>query len=166
MFELKRLSREGIPAALEKAQRYRLLNEPHEAESICRDVLDVEPSSQEARVTLLLALTDQFDEHRPAVYERARQVLAELADEYSRAYYAGIVSERGAKALFRARHPGGGAAVYERLRRAMAHYEQAAERRPPGNDDAILRWNACARLLMEHRELAPAADEAFSSWLE
>ena len=39
MFELKPLSREAIPAALEKAMRYRLLNEPGAAESICHDVL-------------------------------------------------------------------------------------------------------------------------------
>ena len=60
-FELKTLSPEAVPRALEKAERYRLLNEPGEAESICLDALDVEPDNQEALVTLLLALTDQFD---------------------------------------------------------------------------------------------------------
>ena len=37
-----------MPAALEKALRYRLLNEPVEAESICRDVLEVDPDNQAA----------------------------------------------------------------------------------------------------------------------
>ena len=61
MFELKRLSDEAIPAALEKALRYRLLNKPAEAESICRDVLQIDPENQEALVVLLLALTDRLD---------------------------------------------------------------------------------------------------------
>ena len=43
MFELKRLSADAIPAALEKALRYRLLNDPAEAESICHDVLRIVP---------------------------------------------------------------------------------------------------------------------------
>ena len=55
MFELKRLSEEAIPAALEKATRYRLLNEPAEAESICHDVLQIDPENQQALVVLLLA---------------------------------------------------------------------------------------------------------------
>jgi len=42
MYELKRLTKEAVPRALEKAERYRLLNEPTEAESICQDILRVE----------------------------------------------------------------------------------------------------------------------------
>ena len=61
MFELKTLAAEAIPRSLEKAERYRLLNEPAEAESICCDILAVEPDNQQAIVTLLLALTDQFE---------------------------------------------------------------------------------------------------------
>jgi len=45
---------------LTKAERYRLLNEPEEAESICRDILDVDPTHEAALVNFLLALTDQF----------------------------------------------------------------------------------------------------------
>ena len=66
MFELKTLSPEGVPAALEKALRYRMLNEPEQAESICEDVLRLEPDNQEALVMLILALTDRFDDPRPA----------------------------------------------------------------------------------------------------
>src|SRR5207248_11695595 len=58
MSELKSLSKEAIPAALEKAERYRLLNEPGEAESICLDILKADPENQQAIITLLLALTE------------------------------------------------------------------------------------------------------------
>jgi hypothetical protein len=40
----------------------------------------------------------------------------------------------------------------------MQHYENAIALRLSGNDDAILRWNACARLLQRHPELKPARD--------
>src|SRR6185295_15240261 len=98
MYQLKPLSREAIPAALEKAHRYRLLNEPLEAESICRDILDVEPDNEEAIVSLLLALTDQFEERPNPCLEQAREVLSRMPDEYSRIYHAGIICERRAKA--------------------------------------------------------------------
>src|SRR5262245_5730837 len=57
MFEPKPISRDAIPAALAKAERYRLLNEPLEAESICLDVLQIDGANQDAIVMLLLALT-------------------------------------------------------------------------------------------------------------
>lgn len=98
MFELKRLSKDAIPAALDKALRYRLLNEPAEAESICRDVLSIDPDNQQALVTLLLALTDRFDEGYAVGAIQAQEVLSRLRDEYERAYYAGIICERQAKA--------------------------------------------------------------------
>jgi hypothetical protein len=157
MYELKPLSKAALPAALEKAERYRLLNEPGEAVSICQDVLAVEPDHQQALVILLLALTDQLAEE-PAVAARAQQVARALRDEYERLYYAGIVAERSAKAHLRR----GGVSphgVYDWLADAMTCYERAEALRPSGNDDAILRWNACARLLMEHPKLRPAVDE-------
>src|ERR1044071_2013435 len=101
MFELKPLSKDAIPAALEKAMRYRLLNEPTEAESICRDVLTVEPDHQVALATLLLAITDRFDRGFAVGVPKAREVLAKLRDPYERAYYAGIIAERRAKAFFK-----------------------------------------------------------------
>ena len=164
MFELKRLTLDAVPAALEKAHRYRLLNEAIEAESICRDVLAVEPDNQEALVTLLLALSDQFEERLATAHEGARQALAGLHDEYGRLYYGGILAERRGKALLkRGQHAEG---VYEWLRQAMELYERAAAVRPHGNDDAILRWNACARVLMAHPSLVPAGRERFQGWLE
>src|SRR5438445_2904609 len=97
MFELKPLTIEALPAALEKAQRYRLLNEPLEAESICLDVLGVDPDHQQALITLLLALTDQFHDD-PGALTKARELLPRLEGDYERAYYAGLICERRAKA--------------------------------------------------------------------
>jgi tetratricopeptide (TPR) repeat protein len=165
MFELKSLSREAVPAALEKAYRYRLLNEPMEAESICRDILEVDPGNQEATITLLLALTDQFEE-RPQCFDQARELLCQLQDEYTRIYHGGIVRERKAKVQFRRSGPRTGHNAYDWFRQAMEHFEKAAEIRPAGNDDAILRWNTCARILMSHPELVPATEEHFRPWLE
>jgi hypothetical protein len=166
MFDLKPLSKEAVPAALEKAQRYRLLNEPWEAESICRDVLEADPGNQEALVTLLLALTDQFEERLHPAAEEAREVLARIQDDYSRTYHRGIVCERRAKAQWRHGGPRSGYGAYEWLRQAMEHYEKAGAIRPPGNDDAILRWNTCARILMRNPGMVPQEEETFHPWLE
>src|ERR1700716_17258 len=97
MSELKALSKEAIPAALEKATRYRLLNEPAEAESICLDVLKVDPENQEAIITLLLALTDRFEKGYGVSDTQTKELLARIKSEYDRVYYAGIVAERRAK---------------------------------------------------------------------
>src|SRR5437660_924953 len=106
MFDLKPLSKDAIPAALEKAVRYRLLNEPAEAESICRDVLAVEPDHQPALTTLLLAITDRFDRGFAIGVPKAQELLSKLRDPYERAYYAGIIAERRAKAFLKQNTPG------------------------------------------------------------
>ena len=166
MWELKPLSRESISRAIEKAERYRLLNEPAEAESICLDVLGVDPGNQQALVILLLARTDQFEEQMADGVRRAEEVLGELSDPYARDYYAGIVFERRAKAQLRRGSPGSGYVAYESLRRAMGCYEKAEAIRPPGNDDALLRWNACVRILERHPHLTPAPQESVELPLE
>jgi tetratricopeptide (TPR) repeat protein len=160
MFELKSLHPDGIPAALEKAIRYRLLNEPWQAASICEDILAVEPDNQEALITQLLALTDQFGRERGADARAARELLPRLEGEYAQTYYAGIIAERRAKAHLARGGPGSGAAAYEALRQAMEHYEKAEELRPPGNDDSILRWNTCVRIFQRHpNDLQPMDEE-------
>lgn len=156
-FELKPLSRDAIPEALEKAHRYRLLGEPSQAESICLDVLRLEPANQEALITLLLAISDQFE--AGVSPSRAREVLQSLPGDYERAYYAGIISERSARARMKQIRLGANFRAYEEFAEAMSCYERAEALRPPGNDDAILRWNTCARTLMRHRELRPEAKE-------
>ncbi len=148
MFELKTLSQGAIPAALAQAERYRLLNEPAEAESICLDILRIDAGHQEALVTYVLALTDQFPDgpHARAAAE-ADKALARITDDYKRAYYTGIVRERRGKAVLRSDRPGSGRSAQEWLREAMTYYERAEAIRPPGNDEAVLRWNTCARLM-------------------
>ena len=166
MFELKPLTPESIPRALEKAERYRLLNEPAEAESICQDVLGVEPDNQQALVTLLLACTDLFDEELGENIREAEGAVGKLADAYARVYYGGIVFERKAKTQLKRGTAGMGHAAYESLRRAMSLYEKAEAIRPPGNDDALLRWNTCVRLLERHPHLTPAPPESAELPLE
>jgi hypothetical protein len=158
MFELKTLSPEAVPRALAKAERYRLLNEPGEAESICLDTLEIGPTNQEAISMLLLAITDQFDADVTRVNE-AWKTVDRLTGEYERAYYSGIIHERRAKASLKRGKPRGGPRAYEWLREAMACYERAEQLRPPNNDDALLRWNACARLIMSDHHLVPMSEE-------
>lgn len=166
MFDLKRLSKDGVPAALKKAERYRLLNEPWYAESICRDVLDVERDQAEALVTLLLALTDQFGLAGSEMLTEARALLPRLPSEYERRYYAGIICERWAKRVLESPTPGNGPVIYHWLREAMAWYERAEPLRPPGDDDAILRWNTCARLIQRNAHVRPPEEERAEIQLE
>lgn len=163
MTELKKLTPAGIHRALGKVERYRLLNEPAEAESICRDVLDAEPENQEALVSLLLSLTDQFALDGPATVAEAQALLGRLNGEYERAYYAGIICERRAHGLLRRGTPGTGPVVYDWYRQAMEHFERAERLRPDGNDDPLVRWNACARSIRRHglRPAPPTADLHF-----
>jgi len=163
-FELKVLSPEAVPRSLAKAERYRLLNEPGEAESICLDILAVDPDNQGALAMLLLALTEQFD-HDKTIVARAFETLARLHDEYERRYYSGLIHERRAKALLRTGTPRSGPRAYEWLREAMTWYERAELIRPQNNDDAMLRWNACARLIASDPHLSPAVEEPFEPLL-
>ncbi len=157
MFEFKPILPEAIPNALEKAVRYRLLNEPREAESICRDVLVADPENQQGYVVLLLALTDQFAGCGVHLDE-AKAAHAHIRGEYERAYYEGVVLERWGKAQLHRDTPS--YVVNDWLQQAMDCYTRAEAIRPPGNDDAILRWNACARIIKrsanESRTPAPS----------
>jgi hypothetical protein len=158
MLELKRLSHDAIPAALAKAERYRLLNEPAAAESICLDILAVEPDHQEAMTTMLLALTDQFrDEGAGRQVARAQDLVPRLRDEYARRYYGAIICERRARAYLA---HGQAALARDWLHEALRGFDDAIELRHPGNDEAILRWNACARALEALPASSARIDEA------
>ncbi len=166
MFELKRLSRDAIPAALERAERYRLLNEPFDAESICEDVLAIEPDNQAAHVMLLLSLTDQFVEQLGVPMTRARGVAGRLRDPYSRLYYTGLVAERAAKAHMLRGGIGAGHMAYELLQEALVAYDRAAGLAPADNDEAVLRWNTCVRLLTSSAQLTPAPRDVEEALLD
>jgi hypothetical protein len=166
VFTLKRISASGVPAALQKAERYRLLNDSSAAESICRDIVEVDPDNQQALIVLLLSITDQFPDELGDALRRARDVLPFLRDEYKRAYYAGIICERRAKVQRRQSTPGSGSMAYESFREAMEWYEKAESMRPGGNDEAILRWNTCARVLSSDDHLRPRPVEQYEPVLE
>ena len=158
MIELKTLSKASVPSALRKAERYRLLNEPHEAESICLDILQVDPDNQEALVMLLLAYTDKFKTELYPAFDRAMDVLERLGDAHCRVYYRGIIYERRAKAHLEKGGHGSSELAHDWYAKAMADYERALEGCSPGNEDAALRWNTCARILNENPHLKPADD--------
>jgi hypothetical protein len=165
MFELKPLSAEAIPAALEKAERYRLLNEPAEAESICLDVLKADPDNQKALIVLLLAVSDRFGKGYGVSDTQAKEFLARVKGAYERAYYAGILAERRAKAKLAQGTPGSRFYAYDGFRDAMSWFEKAEAVRPPGNDDALLRWNTCARIITQNK-LVPREEDNVEPPLE
>ena len=165
MNQLKPIKKESIPLALEKAERYRLLKEPWMAESICLDILDVDAMNPKAIITLLLANTDQFNASSMINVTQARELLSKLPDLYSREYYAGIICERQAYSVLGTRNPEREHIAYEWLTDAMEHYEKAERERPSGNDDSILRWNTCVRLIQFHN-LTPRTEKYVEQQLE
>jgi hypothetical protein len=158
MVELKRLAKSSIPLALEKALRYRLLNEPRHAESICLDVLAIDPNNQSALKTLVLALSDRFGHDFADPHGQAKSLLEKLEDEYDQAYYEGIIHERWGKAQFARGMPGNVAAGW--LREAMRCYARAETVCSQEEPDAVLRWNTCARLLAEYDQLPTQQESA------
>jgi hypothetical protein len=97
----------------------------------------------------------------PGVAARARELVPRIRDDYERAYYAGIICERHAKAILQHAKPGAGTMAYALLSEAKRWYEQAETLRPPGNDDVLLRWNACARLVKRFPQITPAPAERY-----
>jgi hypothetical protein len=164
--ELKSISREAIPSALEKAERYRLLNHSWAAESICLDVLAIDPDNQDALLMLVLALSDRLEEGHVQALAKAREYTAKIRDEYQRYYHSGIVAERRGHGLITRGGMGAGAIAYEAFREAMEWYAKAEAIRPHGNDDAILRWNTCVRILQRRTDLAPGSDLPYEPALE
>jgi tetratricopeptide (TPR) repeat protein len=150
--ELKRLPRTSLGAAIEKAAHYRDLNQPEEAESICRDVLDVDPSNQAARRLLGLALTDRLVTGQVGLLEEAIDVFEHLSDEYERVYLFGVAWERAAKAHLERGEAHSAVAAFEH---ALELFERGETMRPE-LPDPVLRWNRCVRLLQAHPSLRAA----------
>ena len=161
-YVLKRILPSGVEAALQKADKYRELGQPAEAESICRDVLAVDADHQLALRILGLALTDQFDPSGGGRFAESAQTFARLRDPYERAFYGGLACERQAKAQLASDLPP--ASVRPLFDEALARYAEAEAIRPPGNDDSILRWNSCVRMLHAVPGLATAEHELSVDW--
>jgi len=148
--QLKSISKAGIPEGIAKVELYRYLNEPEEAESICRDILAIDSEHQLARRLLGLTMTDQFLGISTDRFEEIRGIFQGLRDPYERFYYTGLLFERRAKAQLRV-----GCAAHILLplvEDALGNFAEAEKIRPIGNDDSILRWNSCVRLLEHHPE--------------
>ena len=143
-FELKEVTPQGLDVAVARAEHYRLLNQPSLAQSICLDVLAADPDNQRALVAMVLAITDEFGSGS-STSAPAQEYANQLTDEYQRHYYSGIIAERRARSML-GRGPAAGFA-YDGFREAMDFFEKAEQIRPKGNDDAILRWNSCARTI-------------------
>jgi hypothetical protein len=150
MADFKSISLDAVLLALEKAERYRLLGEPAQAESICQDVLAVDPQNQQALVMLLLALTDQFQRGSPESFAEAQAVVPQLHEEYQRLYYSGIIWERRGQACAIEAGPRSTEVAYAWICQAMDYFERAERLRPPANDDPLLRWNSCLRLCQRY----------------
>jgi tetratricopeptide (TPR) repeat protein len=159
MYQLKRLEHRNLAAAIEKAEQYRALNEPEEAESICRDVLDADPLHQAAIRILGLALTDEFQKTRIKNFDEALRVFARLTSEYERVYFTGIAWERAGKAHLELGEHHNALSCFEH---ALEHYEEAERIGPKDTPDPVLRWNRCVRVLKEHPELVRASTSPHS----
>lgn len=144
-YKLKLISKAGIAEAASKAELYRNLNDPEEAESICRDILALDPANQKALRILGLAITDQFLGVGTDRFREAKETFEKLSDSYDRLYHTGLLFERRAKAQIQAGQPPH--TLLPLLEHALSYYSDAEAVRPAGNDDAILRWNRCVRLL-------------------
>jgi tetratricopeptide (TPR) repeat protein len=159
--KLKTISKSGIPEAIAKAELYRNLNEPEEAESICRDILAADPNHALGLRTLGLSITDQFNGGAADRYAEVEAIFAKLTDGYERQYYTGLLCERRVKAQLRiGRAPH---VLLPLLERALQCFDEAERLRPPGNDDAILRWNRCVRLLQEYPDFEAEEEVAFEA---
>jgi hypothetical protein len=160
--KLKSISKAGIAEALAKVELYRYLNEPEEAESICRDILAVDSEHQLARRMLGLAITDQFIGASTDRYAEVHSIFQALREPYERFYYTGLLFERRAKAQLLVGYAPH--ILLPLVQEAMRCFAEAEKIRPAGNDDSILRWNRCVRLLESrpdfHFERAPASLES------
>jgi hypothetical protein len=107
----------------------------------------VDPDNQEALIDIVLAMADRFGKDYAVGDNHVNEFLPRIKDEYARQYYTGIVYERRAKAVLSK----DGVNAFEMFEKAMGCFERAEAIRPAGNDDAILRWNGCARIINRNK---------------
>lgn len=167
MLQLKPLSPASIPNALTRAKHYRLLNEPWQAESICRDILKVDPDHQRALRYLILAVTDQFSHEKGlSRAPEAKKLCTQLESDYEKKYYRGIIEERLGKITLLRNTPRVKYIAYEHYRTAMEFFEDAQKIQPQGNQDAVLRWNACVRRIQEFKLVRSPDDDHIQPFLD
>jgi tetratricopeptide (TPR) repeat protein len=153
--ELKRLKDKNLATAITLAKHYRDLNQPDEAESICRDVLEVAPDNVDALRTLGLAMTDRFGSHWMSLFEDACAAFKKLPTDYERAYYVGIAWERYAKAQTEAGRAHNAVHAFEQ---ALGFFEEASKHAAKDDPAPILHFNRCVRALTGSPDLAAAAE--------
>ena len=154
-WELKKLGAKNLAAAITLAKHYRDLNQPEEAESICRDVLDMAPDNEEAWRTLGLALTDRFPTAWMSLFDEACAAFEKLSSPYERVYYTGIAWERFAKAQLLAGRTHNAMHAFEEALGRFDEAERCAQKEEPA---PILHYNHCVRALTTHPELVRASE--------
>ena len=162
---LKSLSPKAIPGALGLASDSRQGGQSQTCESICLDVLQAEPGNQEALRLLVLSHADRFDAESTEHEMAARDAQSRLTGEYDRAFYDAYILHRSAQVAIASGSPSSARVVYALLARAMASYEDAERSRPEGNDDAILLWNACQRLMQATPHASLRETQAFETYI-
>ena len=164
-FDLKPLDEDAIPNAIDRAKQYRSLLQPWHAESICRDVLAVEPNNQQNLIILFLAITDQFgSEKRGKKMSDAEVILDQLKDEFQQDYAKGIMYERLASAALNMGGVRSGYIAYYHLLDALKWYDKSIKS-PEKSQESVLRWNTCVRMI-DQFNLNPAPDDDAPSMLE
>ncbi len=149
-WELKQLRARNLTAAVALAKHYRDLNQPEDAESICRDILEVSPGSDDAWRTLGLALTDQFPASWMTLFDDACAAFAKLSSQYERMYYTGIAWERYGKAQLVAGRANNAIHAFEQ---AIRLFDKADEMGMADDPGPILHYNRCVRALTTNPEL-------------
>ncbi len=161
--ELHKIHPEAVDHSLEKARQYRSLLEPEMAISICLDIFAVDKNHQPALIVYILALTDSLAKSGMKKPDKfILDAIKRLDTKYNRFYYEGIFYERKARGLI-AHHTMSKSFAYRLLLDAMACYEKAEKLSDSANDDAVLRYNSCARVI-ENEHLEPRQDIDDEHW--
>lgn len=146
----------AVKKALKKAKQYRSLLEPEIAESICLDILNIDPENQDVLIVYILALLDQISRTENQTHIKTiERTIDNLTSQYQRYYYLGLLSERRARHLLT--QAMSRSFSYDYFIEALTSYQQAIELCPQKNDEAILRWNSCIRTV-ETEKLKPRRD--------
>ncbi len=148
-----------INSALDKAKQYRLLLEPELAVSICLDIFNIDKKHQETIIVYILALSDNLSKQKNDT--KIFDAIKLLTSEYHKKYYTGIYHERKALSLMKGNMSASFA--YNLFTKAMDFYKQAIEISADDNDDAILRYNSCIRII-QHNRLSPRQDNDDVNW--